>query len=147
MLSKVSNSKLIRFLKRDVSLAWVLLPVSVIGLVALVGRTVSLSPQAYAPLSAACLAWIIGYALYTYREFFRKLYGAFEVLVGLAMAAFSVWYASGRQIVDTRTFLSSEASLAVLLGFISAIFIVVRGLDNMGVGRSEEVASTATDLK
>lgn len=65
--------------------------------------------------------FILGVLLFLFRRSDRALYGAAEIVFAMGTAAFIGWQADG-------------GTLTRLLGVAGALYIIVRGLDNLDVG-------------
>jgi hypothetical protein len=70
----------------------------------------------------ALATFALGLVLYIFRREERALYGVAEIAFGLATAAYVGWQATG-------------GTMARLIAFAGAIYIVVRGLDNLDTAR------------
>lgn len=72
---------------------------------------------------------ISGYILFLVRKRYRSMYGATEILVGLAIAANNA----------QSLYKKGDFDLTLILAFITAgVYLVVRGLDNFYEGRKEK---------
>lgn len=78
----------------------------------------------------------LGGALFAFRNWRRKWYGASEVAAGLIIA---FYIAVDKKLTTMGSVLHSENSLAAILGLASAVYVVVRGLDNIKVGSEEKL--------
>lgn len=97
----------------------------------------------FAALSFVCMILSAGIVLYWFRENWRLLYGCFEVVVGFALASREigtvVYSMAG---VFANEFLEDDANAPVfatdlevtvfILQLIAGLYVIVRGLDNIG---------------
>ncbi len=76
--------------------------------------------------------FLLGVALFVFRRKHRKWYGVFEIVSGLILAGYTLArFVSFDLRVSFLDFLLTRDSLPTLLGLLSAVYIIVRGMDNI----------------
>lgn len=75
--------------------------------------------------------FFFGVTLYVFRRKFRAWYGFFEVISALILAGVTIARPIHYKSTSFVDFLNSPDSLPTLLGLASAVYIVVRGIDNI----------------
>jgi hypothetical protein len=87
------------------------------------------------------LALIVGGILYFFRCWKRQLYGLSEIIVALILIYFTIYKASGSEPRSFNELLQGD-SLSIILALASSIYIIVRGLDNIGRESLEKAGMT-----
>lgn len=75
---------------------------------------------------------ILGSGLYFFRQSKKALYGIVEIISAVVLGAFALAKASGYESQTTVEFLSRSDILGTIVAISSSVYIVVRGLDNIG---------------
>lgn len=95
---------------------------------------------------AVCVFGILitGLILYGLRCGARLWYGVLEIVSALFISGFTVTHSFHTRHMTFAKFVQSPNSLPTLLGLVSSIYIVVRGLDNVaeGLKRNKEARKT-----
>lgn len=88
---------------------------------------------------AVCVVGILmtGLLLFGMRRGARLWYGMLEIVSALFIGWFTVTHALHIRHVTFAQFVQSPNSLSTLLGLVSSIYIVVRGLDNVAEGSKQ----------
>lgn len=105
--------------------------VSIIALV-LICLTALLGAVANAIIFTVGLVLLLGFGLYLFRQRKKFWYGVFEIIVALCISGYTIWRAHHFEMPTTAQFVTSSDFFATFLGLMSSVYIVVRGLDNMG---------------
>jgi LPXTG-motif cell wall-anchored protein len=118
--------------------------VSIIVLI-LICLTAVLGAAANAIIFTIGLVLLSGSGLYFFRQKKKFWYGVFEIIVALFISGYTIWRAYHFEIPSTVQFVTSSDFFATLVGLMSSVYIVVRGLDNLGA--EEEVKKLLSKLK
>ena len=78
------------------------------------------------------LIFATGWALYSLRRKHRSIFGALEIISALILGGYSIAHAVNFQFVSVDELRKRSDFFAILLGLLSSVYIVVRGLDNLG---------------
>lgn len=73
------------------------------------------------------ICMLLGLIAYTIRSFSRFIYGAMEIFFGVISSSLSVVQFSQSKSVDISLF-------PLIIGFLSGLYVIVRGLDNLVTG-------------
>ncbi|WP_150129831.1 hypothetical protein [Sinorhizobium sp. RAC02] len=84
-------------------------------------------PPEYNAFTVATTILISGIAIYFWRERAKLSYGLFEVIVGVAIAY---------DVFTSNASATGDLSTATILQFAAGLYVIVRGMDNVGKGLS-----------
>lgn len=77
------------------------------------------------------LVFLAGFALYFFRQKRKFWYGVFEILAALFISGYTIWRTYHFTIPPIAEFVRSSDFFATLVGLLTSVYIVVRGLDNI----------------